>query len=183
MPTASNGRYSRRDHFFARNPDWTEREDNFIRENYPDYEKLTKKLSGRSYNAIRNRCRVIGVSRRLESWTAAEKLRLRKLWPKGSKRDLGNAFPNRTHSAIRSMAQAMKLTKRLDLFRTNVPLVDDIRQRARSLGYTMSELDTLARSGRFFAAGCIKGSVPRPQYIEAAVRRLGGRLTVVWKES
>jgi hypothetical protein len=59
---------------------WSEREDRIILTLYPDYAGMQRRLRLRSYYAIRNRARTLGVVTRRHVWTNSEVTKLRALY-------------------------------------------------------------------------------------------------------
>ena len=160
---------------------WTPAEDPILRKLYPDYASIRKRLRRRTKQALEARVRTLGLQRRLRKWTAAELSLLRKMWPSATEQQLLDAFPGASFSAIKGQAQRFKLSRRPRLLMTGKPLVDEVRQRARAMNYTMPELDCLAKSGSYFQSNCFINHV-QLTHVYSAVRRLGGVIRIQWKD-
>lgn len=161
---------------------WTPKEDRLIREMYPDFSALEKLLRRRSIPAIKNRAFVLRLLRRpCHTWTAAEVLRLRRLWPRASRQELLAEFAPRTWKSLAGMAYRLRLRRQpLPVRLTGNSILDDIRRRAASLNISLKELDRICSTGAYFKHSC-DGRAPGRNAWPKAVAALGGKLQIVWQ--
>lgn len=158
---------------------WTKGEKAIVRALYPDYDALVKALPGRTRNGIQCHARGSGMCPKIHAWTASEVLRLRKLYPHASRREVLAAFPGLGWQATVIRANKLGLRRApIPLKKTGHRLVDEIRQRARDLHWTMADLDEIARTKGYFAEPWHSGN--NLGKIESAVKVLGGRLVIQW---
>jgi hypothetical protein len=161
---------------------WTEREDAIMRALYPDYRALRRRLRRRTYSSLRSRATTLGIVRHRHVWTAAEASRLRRQFPYATRQELLAAFPGLRWQQILGKARHLKLYKaRKKLTRTGHDVLDDIRDRATSLGISMVDLDFLARTRKYFqkAVWYTHGKVSGAPVVKA-IKTLGGRIRVEW---
>ncbi|PSJ53652.1 hypothetical protein [Pseudaminobacter soli (ex Li et al. 2025)] len=163
---------------------WTGAEDELCRQYGSNYEALRQKLPHRSYEAIRCRCRYLGLRPKLKMVTANELSRMRRLVPTASPQQLREAFPNRSLRQLRSVSRYHGITRKRPPFkRTGISAIDAIRDRCFELGYSMGDLDELAKTkGYFRKANWILRGKPNYRAIGRAVEALDGELTIRWRE-
>lgn len=95
----------------GRAPEWTEAEDNVLREHYPNggSQVCLRYLPTRSKHAIRDRAKVIKVkcppNKKEVCWTDEEVAVLEKYYPKGGSAACIPYLRNRTHEAVRDKVQ------------------------------------------------------------------------------
>jgi hypothetical protein len=162
---------------------WTRKEDELVKTLYPNYLNLRKALPRRSFEAIKARACGLGVTKKLIPWTTTDISRLRKLSSRETTfRELEAEFPGRNKDAIRAAAQYHKIKKkRRSLKSTGFGSYDQIRRRATELNISMSDLDYLAGTRRFFQTSawrCV--AHPNGKIVFKAVAALGGRLVIEW---
>jgi hypothetical protein len=64
---------------------------------------------------------------------------------------------------------------------TGHPVIDQIRQRARYLNLTMSDVDAMSGTKRYFnAAGWLKKPRPNLNAVAKAILALDGEVTAIW---
>lgn len=161
---------------------WTKKEDDIVREFYPDYKVLRRKLRRRTYDAIKSRARTLNVAHRRHIWLASEVSRLRRLYPKADRLDILAAFPGLRWRQIAGKANHICVYRhRKGLCRTGHPLIDHIRDRAFELNMSMVDLDAVARTKKYFQkAGWANGNLNRKALVRA-VEALGGEVLVRWQ--
>lgn len=159
---------------------WTKREDKCLRAFYPDYKTLQKRLNYRSLGSIQRRCGRLNILNGRRDWSAAEVLRLRKIWPRGTKREIYEQFPFRSYKAVQSKASKLRIGKLIQYKISGIEQIDEVRRRARLRGYTMVELDLMCKSGNYFSVNYKNAKKANPVYIQTAVKRLGGKLKIEW---
>lgn len=161
---------------------WTEREDAVMRALYPDYRALRRRLPHRTYFSLRSRAVTLGIVHHRHVWTAAEASRLRRQFPHATRQELLAAFPSLRWQQILGKARHLKLCKaRKKLARTGHDVIDDIRDRATSLGISMVDLDYLAKTRKYFqkAAWHARRKVSGTPVVRA-IKTLGGRIRIEW---
>jgi hypothetical protein len=169
--------------FVGKHPVWKAEEDQVLNTHYPNYDAIRKALPTRTFLAIQSRVHALQIRRKLRMWTGADVVRLRKLYPIATMAQLLEAFPGRTHKAIRQYASQMHLRKRFEFKKTGFPLIDAIRTRCKQLGYSMGDLDEIARTKRYFhdAQWSNIKSVQNSALFKA-VAALDGELSVTWRD-
>lgn len=164
-------------------PLWTDQENAPLRKFYPDYVELLKRLPRRSYYSLRRRADKLGIVQRRHVWTAAEVSRLRRHYPSASRKEIFELFPGLRWLQISQKARLIGVHRKTrKLVSTGHALVDEVRSRATTLGYTMVDLDELASTGTYFQKGWWRKKQVSARKIARAVTALGGRLTVKWEE-
>lgn len=163
---------------------WTPREDDLCRQHGHDYKVLRQKLPHRSYMSLRARCQSLGLRPKRNLVTGSELSRMRRLVPTASPEQLREAFPNRSLGQLMKVSQYHGIwRKRQPLSRTGIPVIDAIRDRCFALGYSMVDLDDLAKTKRYFAkAGWFSSGRPNYLAIGRAVAALDGELRVEWRD-
>lgn len=160
---------------------WTAEEDACVCRHYPFYDRLCIALPHRSLAALKHRVRCLSIARRRHVWTSIEVRRLQSAFAGHvPDRDLERLFPGLRLSQIKAKAGHIKAPHRrgrLVLF--DVPALDTIRARARSLGMSYVELDRRAQTGRFFQASSQR---PALKEICQAAAVLGGEVAIAWND-
>lgn len=160
---------------------WTEREDQILRNIYPDYVTIKRRLRRRTLGAIRRRAHYLSITTKRHIWTGHEASRLKKLYATTRRKELLSAFPGLSVRQIESRAWHFGVKKRRSLKPTGHPLADAIRARASELGWTMAKLDSVARTRRYFGGSQWQDS-PTHTALLKALHVLGGELSVVWDD-
>jgi hypothetical protein len=165
-------------------PLWTDEEDAAVRELYPDYIALQKRLKRRTYYACKWRARYLKLVTPRVPWTAAEISRLRRVYGTCSVSELVAQFPNRTADQIRHRATPLGVRRPRKIIKSSgIPIIDEIKKRARQLNYSMRDVDELSRSKRYFIkASWLPNGTVNYQAIGRAVEALGGKLSVTWED-
>ncbi len=163
---------------------WTQEEDRLCRLHHGDPAGLRRHRHGRTYPAIRSRCRTLGLAPKRNLCTAAERSRLRKLYPHATREELAAAFPTRTLLQVTALASYYGIRRNRRRYSpTGYPLLDQVRTRCLELNYSMPDLDDLAGTGGYFQKAqwhCQKGmSIAK---VARAVSALGGSLCIDWGE-
>lgn len=164
-------------------PLWTQKEDSIVRRYYPDFDKLMKRLPGRSYRAILARSQLLNVARKKKVWLASEISRLRRVYGRQSREELQALFPGFSHKRIHRKAKEMGLVRSPEFKRTPFPIIDQIKQRCRYLNLTMRDLDEMAKTKSYFSQAKWTGrSKINSECVRRAVEALDGRLEAKWTE-
>jgi hypothetical protein len=160
---------------------WTEAETRLVLRHHPDYDTLFRLLPGRTRPAIQHKARRLGVAKDRRVWSEWEEKVMRPAYVRGDPiDDIVASLEGKTKRQVWAKASRWKIRrprrrpKLLDL-----PVIDDVRQRAFDLQLTMRDLDEIAGSRRYFR---------KPNYynwkaLGAAVRWLGGTAQVAWHVS
>ena len=164
---------------------WTEAEDDTVRRLYPDYTALVQVLRHRTYASIKIRARSFQIVKPKHIWTTIENKRLCELWSKSTTAELRAAFPEMTRHAIMQHGYFLGLPHRgkVPLKITGNWLCDAIRDRSMVLGYTLVQLDAMARTGKYFQESRWLNK-PGHQWhpMGKAAMMLGGELRVEWPD-
>jgi hypothetical protein len=164
-------------------PLWTPAEDEKVRRLYPDYRALRRALRRRTYHAIRGRVLTLGITNKRHIWTGAEVVRLRKLYFTAARAELHAAFPGLTLRQIVGKARHVKLSRqRRRPSPTGFPILDDIRERAFKLNYSMVDLDAIARTGRYFQTGNWSSNGVNKLAACKAIEALDGEIRASWND-
>ncbi|MBO4226663.1 hypothetical protein [Bradyrhizobium neotropicale] len=162
---------------------WTKAEDKKLsRYQHESLEKLVRRFKNRrSRDAIkRRRMQLFSHHRPLLPWTKAEERRFTEMWASASKKELHEAFPGRTWSAMKSRAVVLRLDRTPTLKTGANELREQIRQRAREDGIAMYKLGKEIGCPSFF----LEQRSPRADLnkIGQAVEFFGGRLVIDWQD-
>ena len=164
---------------------WTSDEVEKLRRLYPKYtyKQLERFLVGRSYWAIRGKCQGLGIVPNRHIWTAAEISKLRHLFRTGTVADIKAEWPKRTYAHISRVANYHGIRRgRRPLKATGLPLIDQIRDRAYELGYSMPDLDEIAGTKTYFQVAQWNRGPVNQKAIARAVKALDGNLIAVWND-
>lgn len=132
-------------------PLWEGREVRPLVDLHPRYGAVFPALPRRSKPAVYSKAARLGLTRSRVPWSDSEILRLRK-YRTGTRDEILAAFPGRTWSAISRAARKRGHRRPKPIPKTsNIPLVDQIYQRARSVGMPLTELDAVIRGKGYFA--------------------------------
>jgi hypothetical protein len=158
---------------------WSTGEDRIIATFYPDYAKMQRRLRARSYYAIRNRARILGVATRRHVWTGPEIARLQTLYLRGATcAEVAAAFPGFSSRQVASKARHVRLVRgQREPYILGVPPIDTVRKQAVVQGCTWRKLDKLAKTGRYF-----QQTTRRVDWghLAKAIEILGGTIKIAW---
>lgn len=171
--------------FVGIHPLWSPAEDEALRGYYPNYALAKKKLKRRSYWSIRHRAQTLKLQRKRHIWTGAEIVRLRKVYPRGSRSEILASFPGVSLNAIVKTAHRKRIWRARRAFkRTGFAVLDAIRDRCAELRLSMVSLDEIARTKKYFQAQQwnANGWVSA-RYVVKAIAALDGKLAVVWQSN
>lgn len=157
---------------------WSTGEDRIVRRFYPDYPEMQRRLAWRSYYAIRNRARKLGIATVRHIWTNREEAKLRSLYLEGVRRtEVEAAFPFLTRCQICSKATHIRLVRARRILILGILALDEIRAQATRRGWTLRKLDTMAKTGRYF-----QQTTRRVDWghVHKAVEVLGGVIVITW---
>lgn len=164
-------------------PLWTDKEDAVLRASYPDYAEASRRLPHRTYDALRGRAIALGIQKRRHIWRASEISRLRKLYPYASHKEIESEFPFATWMQIKGVAKYHNIRRpRGRLGGTPIPILDAIRDRCYELGYSMVDLDCIAKTGKYFQARYWKKCRRANGRCLRAIEALGGNISVKWED-
>jgi hypothetical protein len=159
---------------------WSSRDDEIIRTLYPDYRELQSRLPERSYYAIRNRTRTLGIAPRRHIWTNHEIARLRSLYGQGATRaEITSIFSSLTSHQICGKARHIGLVRaRTAPHALGVSPLDAIRKRAAAQGLTLRKLDKVAKTKRYFQQTTRRVDW---EHLSRAIEKLGGTIEITWR--
>jgi hypothetical protein len=120
---------------------------------YPDYPSIFPLVESRTHPAVYKKAGRLGITkRRAPPWSDNEILRLRKVYPHGTRDQVRAAFPGRSNEAIAKAANARGIFRAPPpLPSTGNRLLDQILTRARKMGFSKLDLDALGRCKGYFA--------------------------------
>lgn len=165
---------------------WTPAEETLLRELYPlmTYAEMADHFKGRTWMAIRHKAQKLGLTKQRHVWTAAEISKLRRVYSSGTLNELRSAFPDVGPSHLASIARYHGARRPRTPFKeTGVPAIDQIRRRAFELGYSMVDVDQLARSKKYFANGGWHSGHLHHRAIARAIDALDGDVGANWRSS
>ena len=163
---------------------WTDAEITILVKYQGCYEKMYEKLPRRSHRAIRSKYCSLGLPRSgrpRHLWTAFEISRLRKLYPAASPEEICSAFPHSTWRAICQAALYHNLRRRKRPYKvTGIPALDEVRRRCFEIGWSMADLDKMARTRNYFSkAGWMRRKVNH-RALGRAIEALDGVVLAQW---
>lgn len=168
---------------FAGQPLWTDAELEVCRSRYPDYEGIKRKLRKRSLVAIQRKCNELGLVPKRRAWTGADVARLRRMYPTSSRKELLEAFPRRSFRSLKFAANSRGITREKKPYKiTGHRPLDQLRERCFEQGYVMRDIDQYARSKKYFQKATWREDWFSARHVARAVRALGGRLVVEWRD-
>ena len=150
-----------------------------VRETYPDYAEMLRRMPGRTQKGLATCAQTRGIGVKRKPWTCAEVRKLTALLAQRlSLREIADAFPHRTMRSIVRYKERNDLTILHGLKPVRDPAVQALRERAASLGMSLSELDRRARCPGFYR----HGGLPTPclRHIAAGAAVLGGEVVIEW---
>lgn len=160
---------------------WLPAEDNAIRSLFPDYEANSGAPTPivRCLPASRTRVGGCPAAQALDSKGASI---IRRRYATAAKDELLELLPGRTWPQIVDVANRHRLFRDPKPYKpTGVEIVDQIRTRCRELNYSMTDLDKITRSKRYFAKAKWHGGHVHHRAIGRAVKVLFGDLKADWK--
>ena len=161
---------------------WTPQEAGDLRANYPDYHSALLLIRRRTRPAAYSKAGRLRITKpAAPPWTDNEILRLRKVYPSGTRQEILAAFPGRSFRAIGRAANARGVFRfRQPLKPTGCRALDQILQRARDRNVSLIELGKEAGNISYFSnKGWRNGKLNWPA-ISRAAEFLGGRLRARW---
>lgn len=169
-------------------PRWSDTELLALWRRWPDYGAIAA-LTGRSRAAVRRQGHAEGLKpprpKPCRPWTGREVTLLRKVWGTMTNRAATALFPGRTLRQVESQAYEIGCTMPERLAQTPLKatpwlIVNQIRDRARADGWSMSVLDREAGTRDYFQNRCRKELSLRKCL--KALKVLDGELSVAWKD-
>jgi hypothetical protein len=139
------------------------------------YADLAKHLPGRSWHAVRSWAQKMGLTIKRHVWTGAEITKLRRLYQHGTMQEVRDAFPGFSDRHLCKIANNHRMARPRRRFKsTGVGAIDQIRDRAFDLGYSMPDVDELAHSKKYFQQGQWHAGVVKHKAIARAIAALDG---------
>lgn len=146
-------------------------------ETRPSYPAFVALHPRRTTPASRSKASRIGVAGpQAKQWDTNEVLRLRRVYPSGTRDEIIAAFPGRSYSAIARAANARGIyRKKGPEPPTGIRILDQILLRAGAKGYSLADLDRFSRSKSYFRCRRWRKTPDNAAHCRAA-RALGGTL-------
>jgi hypothetical protein len=161
---------------------WTKSEIDTLRQLYPDYTAVLRRLKHRSLSAVKAKASDLGITRKRRVWTAAQISKLRKLFLHGTREEIAAAFPGIPLRLVYEAATYRGLHRPRRPYKpTGNEAIDQIRERSFELGYSMSDVDALVRSRRYFYRGGWHSGHISHKAIGRAIVVLDGHLKAEWR--
>lgn len=163
-------------------PLWEPREIEAVVGLYPAYQSIFPELERRTHPAVYSKAGRLGITRpRAPALTDNEIMRLRKVYPKGTRAEIEIAFPSHTYAAIARAANARGIYRaKRRIGPTGIRLLDQVLERAFRDNLSLTELDEIARTGTYFRRRRWR-TVPDTYMHCLAARALGGRIRASFK--
>jgi len=162
---------------------WAKAEIEIVKKLFPNEKALRKALPHRTWIAIRSRAGLLGLRRKQLRWLACDLSGLRRMWTAGaSKQELCSALPRYDWEQIRSQARGRKFRRpKKDFAPSGHPVIDQIKVRARDLNLSMSDVDAMAGTKRYFyTARWLNAARPNLKAVGKAILALDGEVTAIW---
>lgn len=157
---------------------WTKQEDATVVALHPNYSALLQELPHRTYTALRQRARHLGVVRPRHVWTSREVERLCNASAAHVRSDdIANFFPYLRPTQVFAKARHLNLVRGRRLKEFDHPVLSQIRARAVQMKLTLRDLDKHARSGLYFQKSNRKFRLRRAV---SAVTALDGQISIEW---
>ncbi|WP_152664550.1 hypothetical protein [Devosia geojensis] len=163
-------------------PLWRPPETGRVENLHPHYHMIFAEPWARSRPATYSKAGRMGLTKaRGRPWTDNEILRLRKVYPRGTREEIIAAFPDRTWAAIAKAANSRGIYRApRPLKPTGNRVLDQILERARERNVSMIELDQEAKRKGYFSKRKWKhGRLDHTAHFRA-VAFLGGNLRSKW---
>ena len=164
---------------------WTKKEDYIVKCLYPDYVELQRTLRRRTYYSLRHRARFLDVVKRRHIWKTHEIAYVKRLYLAANTKELFDAFPGMTWHQIAGKARHLGLRGRKPKLKpTGHLLIDAIRTRAMTRGWSMVDIDAVAGTKRYFQkANWHTSGHPDHSAILKAIEVLEGEIAIRWQGS
>jgi hypothetical protein len=166
----------------AGNKIWTSEEDRLCRSTYPDFAAIAEALPHRTMDAIRWRCKGLGLRiGKVKPFTGREQSEFRRDYQTMEWAMLVAKYSHRSIPAIRTKARDLGIHRpRKALQNTGDELLDAARSECARLKLTMRALDEFSGSKTYFR-NCQRQK-PNYKHIIRAIRELGGSIKIEWSE-
>lgn len=163
-------------------PLWELREVAPVVGRYPDYQSIFPELERRTQPAVYNKAGRLGITKpRAPQWSDNEILRLRRVYPSGTRDEVLAAFPGRTYAAIGKAANARGIYRApKPLKPTGNPVLDQILARAHERNVSMEELGHVTHKRSYFQKRRWRNGQFDFAAHSRAVAFLGGKIRINW---
>lgn len=133
-------------------PVWDKWEVSPLVAHHPDYPFILPMVDRRTNGAVHSKASRLGITRRhAPPWSENELLRLRKMYPKGTRQEILGAFPGRTYEAVAQMANKRGIYRApRPLNPTGCKVLDQILNRARERRVSLAVLGAEAGHINYF---------------------------------
>lgn len=164
---------------------WTAREDALLARYYPNYFLLQIALPHRTHNARKIRAFALGLTKKRNRWTDAEKSWLLHNYEISPWKKILENIPNHSRQGILTKARELGLSHHNSLeysskrkFDNNI--LEQIRRKADELRFTLQELDEEVGIPGYFTRFRPSSQI-RIDAIEKALAAMGGELVIRWR--
>lgn len=163
-------------------PLWTSWEIDPVVSRYPHYHFIFAVLDRRTKPAVYSKAGRLGITKpRPQPWSDNEILRLRKVYPNGSRAEVLAAFPGRTYSAVARAANVRGICRATRAPKpTGNRLLDQILCKAKAGNVSLADLDAETRKPGYFTKRRWKASGFSFAVHSRAVEYLGGHIAIDW---
>lgn len=163
-------------------PLWEPREVAPVVGRYPDYQSIFPELERRTSPAVYNKAGRLGITKpRAPPWPDNEILRLRKVYPRGTRDEVLAAFPGRSYAAISKAANARGIYRaQKPLKPTGNTVLDQILARARDRNVSMEGLGHVTHKRSYFQKRRWQSGRFDFAAHSRAVAFLGGKIRISW---
>jgi len=160
---------------------WCPEEDGVLQSLYPDYRELRRYIPWRSFYSIRRRAERLGIQRKRRRWLASELTLIKRERAEGKtfRQIAAEHFPGVDVGVVSSRGSAVTTALIPPLKKLGIPVIDEIRAKARQRKMTLSQLDEHCCSGTYFQRN---STHLKMRWVAAAVELLGGELDVAWRD-
>lgn len=163
-------------------PLWDKRETGHLVGGYPYYDNVMLFILRRTRVAARGKASRLKITRpRTPQWSTNEILRLRKVYPTGTREEILVAFPGRTYRAIAAAANSRGIYRAPKGYKpTGNRILDQIQERARQQNWSLFELDQAVKGKGYFSKRRWRGGRFDHRLHWCAVEQLGGVVRARW---
>lgn len=134
-------------------PLWNRPETGHLVDGYPGYDAILPLIPRRTRTAAHGKASRLKITKpKAPAWSDNEILRLRKIYPTGTREEILAAFPGRSYAAVAKAANARGIYRAPRPYKpTGNRVLDQILERARGRNWTLVELGEETKHRRYFA--------------------------------
>jgi hypothetical protein len=160
---------------------WTKAEDRkLLKYPHESVSAVSRRFKDRTDFAVKKRRYLLsGFRSPPVPWKTTELTKLKSLWPNTKRGEIEQAFPNRSWSALKSVAQQEGWRRIREMTTSPSDLREAVRRRAREDGVSLAGLGAEIGCGSYFLGYNKVDDLPK---IGRAVEFFGGRLLIDWQD-